>query len=397
MSNLLQYAPASEPTLACGMPVGDLIVRVRETLAGIERYLRGTATFDRPDRLWPADHRVFTTNPLSLAYGACGTAVFLHERGALRDEFGDRVRKWLLAHPLDVERIPPGLHVGLAGIALALERLGLAERAEQAMRLACDSPLLEAEADLLYGAAGWGRVSLFFHQRTGDPHFLEMARRAGEHLRATAQRDEEGRLFWRSGLDGRIHIGYGQGASGIALFLLELGMRIGDAATVAFAREALDGDLAREAEDPNGPAWPDWVGSTTMMPYLHHGAAGIASVALRFHRRLGDPRYLAAARAAADSVDMKWSLQPSLMYGMSGLGELMLDMHQATGEARYLATAYELAETILWYRLERNEGFAFPGELLTRITTDYATGSAGIGMYLHRLLTGGRHWLVLDL
>ncbi len=50
----------------------DLERRLTSAVAQIEAYLRRTASPSRNDRLWPADLAVFETNPLSLAYGACG-------------------------------------------------------------------------------------------------------------------------------------------------------------------------------------------------------------------------------------------------------------------------------------------------------------------------------------
>ena len=41
------------------------------------------------------------------------------------------------------------------------------------------------------------------------------------------------------------------------------------------------------------------------------------------------------------------------------------------------------------FAIERPTGIAFPGENLLRISTDFATGSAGIGLFLDRLVKQG--------
>lgn len=64
----------------------------------------------------------------------------------------------------------------------------------------------------------------------------------------------------------------------------------------------------------------------------------------------------------------------------------MLDVYRSTGDEEYWNKACDIAETILWFRVEDDGGIAFPGRWLNRITHDYATGSAGIGMFLSRLV-----------
>jgi hypothetical protein len=67
------------------------------------------------------------------------------------------------------------------------------------------------------------------------------------------------------------------------------------------------------------------------------------------------------------------------------LGDFLLDMHDLTGEQRFLNSANKAAQAIAHYRVEHN-GAAFPGELLSRLCCDYGTGSAGIALFLNRLL-----------
>lgn len=57
---------------------------------------------------------MFTTNPLNLAYGALGILLYLHERQvAIPTYMVDRD----LQHHTDIQNYPPGLFVGLSGIA----------------------------------------------------------------------------------------------------------------------------------------------------------------------------------------------------------------------------------------------------------------------------------------
>jgi hypothetical protein len=64
----------------------------------------------------------------------------------------------------------------------------------------------------------------------------------------------------------------------------------------------------------------------------------------------------------------------------------MIDLYYFTVDEIYINYAFKVAESVLLYQIKRPEGIAFPGEDLVRICTDYGTGSAGIGMFLLRLL-----------
>jgi hypothetical protein len=48
------------------------------------------------------------------------------------------------------------------------------------------------------------------------------------------------------------------------------------------------------------------------------------------------------------------------------------------------------------FKLEKGSGFAFPGDRLLRISCDYGTGSAGVGVFLQRLRTNGESDFMLD-
>jgi hypothetical protein len=60
-------------------------------------------------------------------------------------------------------------------------------------------------------------------------------------------------------------------------------------------------------------------------------------------------------------------------------------MFDLSGEQRFLKSANRVAEGIMHFRVER-EGAAFPGELPSRLSCDYGTGSSGIALFLNRLM-----------
>ncbi|MET9600388.1 lanthionine synthetase C family protein [Streptomyces sp. NPDC006459] len=389
--------PLTSDTLAAegGLPAHP-DAEVRRTLRGVADTLLRTHDGRRTDRLWPADYMVFTTNPLSVAYGACGPALLLRRAtsacgpaAALPAE----VASWMLGQPLGTDTYPPGLYVGLAGIAWAFHDLGWEDRAEAVMAMTYASPLLYAEPGMFLGIAGWGLASLRFHARTGKQIHLDRAVQAGEELLRTA-RQEGDTCYWRSSHDDRVHYGYGHGASGIALFLLHLHLLTGAARFRSYAVRALEFDLAHASESGLGLQWQRVQDDPVVYPYWIHGGAGVGSVLIRFHDLLGIERYGDLARRVADDTFVKYSYSPGLFEGLAGIGEFMLDMYSVTGGREYRDRARDIAETILWFRVENEDGIAFPGRWLNRIAHDYATGSAGIGLFLSRLVSPGERAFV---
>ena len=82
-------------------------------------------------------------------------------------------------------------------------------------------------------------------------------------------------------------------------------------------------------------------------------------------------------------------LYSSNFAGMSGIGNFFVDLHRRTEEARYLEEARRFVDRVMLFALEKPSGLVFPGEELVRISTDYGTGSAGTGMFIHRVVAGG--------
>jgi len=371
-----------------------LETELAEVVERMVAYVLRTADCTRSDRLWPADFMVFATNSLSVAHGACGPVLFLHDAG--RDLPADVVA-WLLEQPVSVETHPPGLYMGLAGIAWTFLQIGLTDKAEAVMATAYRSPLLYDDPGILLGAAGWGLASLRFWMATGRQVYLDRAMQAGEHLLATGQREGDTRR-WRCGMDQKIHYGYGYGASGIALFLLYLGAVTGRADLREGAIQGLEFDLANKSDSEVGWQWKRLEDDTVLYPYWIHGSAGIGSTLVRFARLLGADRYRALADRIAEDTFVKYSFIPSLFDGLAGIGELMVDMWSLTADEAYREYAFDIADTMLWFKIDRPEGVAYPGGWLTRISNDYATGAAGIGLYFTRLLRPrGRLFMDLDL
>lgn len=377
----LQYQSSGHVLTAEAMELPALREEIANTLVGIGSYIRATAAPERNDRLWPASAELFSTNPMSLAHGATGTALFLHRRNLLDPV----ILEWLENRKLSSITYPPGFWVGLAGIAYVLSELGMTARAEKVLALCYESPLAYAHPSLFNGCAGWGLVSLRFFEQTQREEYLLRAIEAAEWYLNSAVKGEAG-WSWPVAAEKKMPLGFGYGASGIALFLLMVGRVTDDERFIEAARQAFEFDFAHRLDTNQGWVWPANIGEMIVVPYWGSGSAGIGGVALRLYQYLGDARYLEIADTIAEATFAKWAIQPGLHSGLTGIAEFMLDCHLHIGRPQYLERAYDIARTLLLYRIYRSQGVAYPDRWLQRISNDVAAGSAGVGLFLHRLL-----------
>lgn len=373
----------------------ELRARVQAAVDGIADYLEHTADTSRRDRLVPADLMVFETNPLSLAHGAAGVLHALHH---IRGRVPTPLLDWLTSHAITNDHYPPGLYSGQAGIAWVLAELGELERALALLRQAGAHELLFDAVGVLHGAAGYGLACVELWRRLGADELLDAAIRVGERLRADSVRDERG-ARWPDA-DDVVQLGYGHGGSGVALFLLELSRATNDPSMLQLGREALQFELAQgvwlDGEFAGFPAHveePSRATSASAVPeasslscYWEDGSAGVGTTVARYAAATGDASFREWLLRLAADASRKYTAFPQLFRGLAGLGNFLLDAWAQSGDERHLLAAWHAAEGVLLFRLERPEGLAFPGEQTRRESADLATGAAGVGLFLHRLL-----------
>lgn len=358
----------------------------------IVSHLNGVADYSRKDRLYPADPKIFSTNPLSVAYGAAGVIGVLHQ---ITGAIPEAAVNWILQQPVTIAEYPPGLYIGMAGIAWVFLDIGMPEKGEEMFQATFRHPLLYQAADLIHGTAGWGMTALRFFHATRKELYLEKAIEAGDVLLSTHQTAETG-YYWTGGpCEGAL--GLGHGSSGVALFLLYLYLATAQEAYLAAGKRALDFDLAAGISTKDGGL--SWARSShspsPLYPYWRFGSAGVGIVTARFQRLLGSSYYQAILEKIFVDTDRKYSVFPGVFMGLAGLAEFLLDMHDLTAEERFLQSANKVAEGIMQFRVKRN-GTSFPGELTSRLCCDYATGSAGIALVLNRLVRKAKSRFLLD-
>jgi serine/threonine protein kinase len=380
------------PTPAAAAPAGSPSADAEALARGAADYINAVASPARRDRLWPADPFVFHTNPLNIAYGACGIASVLQRITGACPTYAI---EWIARQPLSTQTYPAGLYIGLAGIAWTLLDLGLREQAERALDLAAEHPLRWDTADLFYGAAGWGLANLKFFLVTGDQRYLQRAREAATQILRFGEADGD-TLSWRS-ID-HCYFGLAHGASGIALFLLYLALASGEERWLAAGRRALGFDLKHATTGRlGGLGWPYHAEQPNpILPYWKYGSAGVGTTLLRFQHVDPTPHGQRTLDGIVDFVDSKYAVAVGQSLGLAGIGHFLIDAYQFSGDADYLARATQTFEGIRLFAAKRESGIAFPGETLERISCDYATGAAGAALFLWRFARGGPAAFMLD-
>ena len=347
-------------------------------------YLLAKADFARTDRLFPADGEIFSTNPLNLSYGAVGVAFCLKK---MLGEVPQPVTDWILARNKNPELYPIGLYIGLSGISWGMLEMGLASEAKNILQSTFNHPLLYKSADLCHGVSGWGLTNLKFFHEFQDELYLQKALEAGEFITSNLSENENG-CFWDADKTGdNIHLGYYYGGSGISLFLLYLYLASKEEKFLEYGKKALEFDLNNSTISLDGiRSWKKIANNGRIVyPYLAEGSAGVGKAVIRYYRLLGEEKYSQAIDDIFLDTNRKYAVFPGLAMGLSGFGDFLLDLYAVTNKQEHLDAAYRAASGALLSKIQREEGIAYPGNGLLRISCDYATGSAGVGRFFHRL------------
>jgi tRNA A-37 threonylcarbamoyl transferase component Bud32 len=418
--------------------------RLRASLVeGIE----AAATPARTDRLFPGDIRQFTYAGagLGLAHGAAGVLYALHSVGA---PIPETYLQWLLERTAD---LPPDAHLGLYdgvhGIAHVLDLLGHRDEALRLLGLALDERWQRLDAGLSEGLAGIGLNLLHFARRTGDGALAGTALEAGRlAVELLAQQDSErGREREHKPSPPPGRAGLMRGASGPALLFLRLYEHSGDADWLDRARAALRMDLeccTLSERDGSMRVNEGW----RTLPYLADGSAGIALVVRRYLAHRQDETLHGALVAIEAACASRFYAQSGLFNGRAGMLLTLADADPASpgayagaaaggaaawpgspdwpglpprrgtlpGTARVTgpaatdptdpdrgeragagrpprggADARDQARRLSWHAVALSGHLAFPGDQLHRLSTDLATGSAGVLLALGAVL--GEH------
>lgn len=363
------------------IPSNNLPMLISGLQEGICGYIKTVTNLDNPDQLWPCSPDAFSSNGASFRFGAAGVLYYLHTVGA---GCPPGTQEWLLRTARSTV-CPVGLYSGIAGISTVMLSLGMTSEAVDLINQTDDDRVFEAPG-LYEGAAGWGLTNLLFWKKIQDPRYLSRALKVACWLRDSAH-DAEDFAYWEH--DAEVHLGLGRGASGIGLFFLYLHAATGDTTFLDLATRAVSFDIANAS----------WHGDRVLMhdirtddphrmktPGTFYGTAGVGTAVLRLFAVTREERLRAFAETCALTLSSRYTNKLWQDWGLAGCGEFLIDAARFLNEPRFLNAAYYLAQGIFPFQMRRPEGIAFPGSELLRISCDFGVGSAGIGIFFHRLL-----------
>ncbi|GAB7046945.1 class III lanthionine synthetase LanKC [Catenuloplanes indicus] len=322
-----------------------------------------TATPARVDRLFPGDIEQFRSGGLSLGYGAAGVLWTLHTCGAGR--FPEH-EQWLadrVAPPPSGSRL--GLWDGLHGVAFALDALGRTGEARSLLGICLDEPWRELNHDLVSGLAGVGLSLDRFGVRDRADEVLQLL--ADRLDGAPSPAETSGRTNPYAGLT--------RGWTGPALFFLHRYETTRDPALLDLAARALRRDLHAcvLTEDGTMHVNEGW----RTMPYLAHGSVGIGIALDRYLRHDDVAEFRDASAAIRLAARSPFYAQSGLFAGRAGIVAYLASRVAAGIVADAPALARQ-AGALVWHALPYGEHLTFLGEQLLRLSTDLATGSAGV-------------------
>jgi lantibiotic modifying enzyme len=214
--------------------------------------------------------------------------------------------------------------------------------------------------------------------------YLDAAKEAAKQLMALKRESVTG-CYW-GGDD--VPLGFAHGASGISLFFLYMYIVTNDDLFLESGQAALSFDLshARPTIDGLGVSWMQSTGTPQIIfPYWIYGSAGVGSALIRYYRLTHNVEYKNMLEKIFVDTNRKYAVFPNHDKGLAGLGEFNLDLYKLTQKSEHFSGALRVASGISLFKIESTKGLTFPGMPLTRASCDFATGSAGIGHFLHRL------------
>jgi hypothetical protein len=158
------------------------------------------------------------------------------------------------------------------------------------------------------------------------------------------------------------------GSSGPALLFLHAYEWSRDTGLLDLARIALQQDLRRCTADDHGMLQVNQGWRT--LPYLEEGSAGIAMVLDRYLRHRPDDELAGSLAALRKVTRCGYFVQPGLFMGRAGILLAACELDPPAVD--------QLIDGLAWHALPYGGGLAFPGNQLLRLSTDLATGAAGV-------------------
>ncbi|MFC8823138.1 class III lanthionine synthetase LanKC [Streptomyces rochei] len=328
------------------------------------------ASPERDDRLFPGDIEQFhgQGGGTNFAFGASGVLWALTEVGLT---VPDHHIDWLIHSIGRLTEPRPGFYDGLSGVAYALDRIGRPQEARALLGRVADLPEEDVDHSLFSGRAGIGLTLLDFARRDGESAFLERAVRLADRI--TGQAEHVSGQRQRPGL---MH-----GGAGSALFLLRLYEQTQDRKHLDQAVDALRHDLAHSGWGAGQSAAQDAPWRTPVLT----GGAGTALVLQELLAHAPDPELGEAFDDLRGTIAPRFFAHAGLFTGRAGA---VLAHHRLRGSAGQDDTLRQHLAAFGWHAIPHAGDLAFLGDQCLRLSTDLATGAAGVLFAVDAVLGG---------
>lgn len=284
-----------------------------------------------------------------------------------------------------------GLFDGLAGVAWVLLEEDKIKEAEMTLnRINAKIKKLDLVPGMKSGLAGIGMTNIYFYKKLHKKKYLSNAVEIKDRLFKTMEQNTY-EISWGE------KCGFAEGGSGIALFLLILACITCDNFLLKMAKKAIQFDLDNIINDDLTISLKRSKNSNTVSPYLFTGTAGLIAVLLRFYNVTGDKKYKKEIYELSEDILRKYTYLPGYCDGLCGIGMTLLDCFYYLNDKKYIDAAWRIYDVIRLYAIKKNDGIAFPGDLLLKLSNDFESGSIGIATFYKRLIESNKqHDFFLD-
>ncbi|WP_346319379.1 lanthionine synthetase LanC family protein [Chitinophaga sp. YIM B06452] len=293
----------------------------------------------------------------------------------------------------DIQRslstLPPGLHFGSCGIAMAL-CTALKHKLVEPSREIIDfirKCLFVGPKDLcmIFGEAGRGMALLQWVQYTNDPELLVVLSQLAEKLVVSQEADGSWVLQdYSKGVQEKL-LDFGYGAAGITYFLLEYHKKFGGDDIMKTCTKGLQYITSRlSTERKNYTRIPD-IQSVYQSPWWCNGTSGMALLYLSAFEYLKAPELKTAAVELLQQTPLHFTSQSlGQCHGLSGLGEVYLQAEKILAGGEWKERSGWIIDYLMAIRKEPSQNIAFwLTENNVFPTADLMFGTSGI---LHFLL-----------
>lgn len=307
----------------------------------IAKTLRNCIDLDGRYRYFPTDPMTYQTNPINLAHGISGALLLLNK---MNMNTGDIISK-LCLYPCNKETLSAGLFTGISGVIWSLLETNNNSFAHKWLEALNETDYSNYESGIYHGIAGIGLTYLKAYYRLKSDEYLMKARQIGDILIKRSLKEREG-VCWLN-ISNQKALGYGSGASGIAMYFLYLHIATGEKRYLEIGEDALKFELGclREKERmlPKGYSENKQVVSN----YVVDGSSGLLMALVRYWHYTQKNKYKDWVDFIAPSINTQFMIFPGIMTGSCGLANTCLDLYQFTGEEKYLNWAFSFEKNLI--------------------------------------------------